>query len=81
MEMFKLCDENQAKEESLFTTEDMIQSFVNQGMNYTDMLKVFWEVINDEEGLIQQSMETGWSVNHIREGFINLVDYIIRECI
>lgn len=81
MEMFKLCDENQAKEEGLFTTEDMIQSFVNQGMNYTDMLKVFWEVINDEESLIQQSMETGWTVNHIREGFINLVDYIIRECI
>ena len=64
-----------------YSTEDIIKSFKEQGLEYTDMLKTFWAILFDNEMLKEESLKTGWSVDHIKEGFFNLVDYIINECL
>ena len=86
MKMYEYCKSEKElnekiKNEGGYSTESMIESFKEQGLEYTDMLKTFWAILFDDEGLEQQALETGWTVDHIRRGFLNLVDYIINECL
>ena len=81
MEMFKLCDEVQAKEEGLITTDDMIKGFIEAGYTHTQLLKIFWDTLYDDELLEESAKENGWTKEHAMQGYLNLVNYIIRECI